>query len=145
MKLYIFLLIFCLLSASMPVKAHLAHHPLKCTGALALKKIRALPEVKAFMRYAKKSEPIVMIAGGPDSTRKYYWIKSGICNFGMFRTSDDFLVDPKTSEIYFYDIALEDEPGDKIATLKQWRRWRSDPRFWKPHIFKRGKIVALTK
>jgi hypothetical protein len=111
----------------------------------AVAQISALPEVKAFMRYAKKSDPLVMIAGDPDSTRKYYWVKVGVSNFGMFRTSDDFLIDPKTSEIYFWNIALELEKGDKTATLKQWRQWRSDPRFWKPHTFKNGKLIALAK
>jgi hypothetical protein len=56
----------------------------------ALAQINALYEVKDFMRYASKSMPRLMVAEEPDSTSKYYWIKLGISNFDMFRTSDDF-------------------------------------------------------
>jgi len=111
----------------------------------AMAKVNALPEVKEFMLKQKKYKPVIMIPGDPELTRKYYWVKVGVSNLGMFRTSDDFLVDPKTAEVYFWNISLEFEAGDNIATLKQWRRWRSDPRFWKPHTFKNGKLVALAK
>lgn len=110
----------------------------------ALAEISALYEVKNFMRYASKDMPRLMVAGEPDSTRKYYWIKLGISNFDMFRTTHDFFVDPKTKKIYLWDPM--DNSGDDLfhlISLQQWRYWRRDPRFQKSHTLKNNKLVVL--
>ena len=109
----------------------------------ALAQINALYEVKDLMR-SSKSKPRLMVAGEPDSTSKYYWIKLGISNFDMFRTSDDYFVDPKTKKIYLWDQM--DNSGDipiHLISLQQWRYWRRDPRYHNFHTFKNNKLVVL--
>jgi len=111
---------------------------------LALTQINALYEVKDFMRSASKDEPRLMVAGEPDSTSKYYWIKLGISNNGMFRTSDDFFVNPKTHNIYLWDQM--DNSGEvpfHLVSLQRWRHWRHDRRYWNFHTFKDNKLVVL--
>jgi hypothetical protein len=110
----------------------------------ALAQISALYEVKDFMRYASKNMPRLMVAGEPDLTRKYYWIKLGISNFDMFRTTEDFFVYPKTKKIYLCDqMDNSRDIAFHLISLQQWRYWRRDPRFLHSHTFKNNKLVAL--
>jgi hypothetical protein len=90
-----------------------------------LDKVAALPEVRSFFKTAKKTQPALMIAGTPDKNRKYYWVKVGLSNLGIFRTSFDLYVDPKTYEVFYADYMTE--RGEQLLTLEQWRKWRKLP------------------
>jgi hypothetical protein len=144
-KTHTYLLLSSLLMAISPAKAQIAHHshqPAKYTEAMALKQIRALPEVKAFYREFK-NEKVDMETRDPDSTFKYYFVQVGLDRMERFMAYYNFHIDPKTAEITYWDQLNQGD--DSFITLKQWRRWRSDSRFWKAHIFKYGKLLVLTK
>jgi len=113
----------------------------RATEAQVLAKIHALPEVKAFLHTANKSEaPDVIIDDTPDATNKWrYRVKVGYSKF-MFRSLLIFDVDTKYLNIYYEDFL--DESGLAKIPLKQWRRWRNDPMFHKQHAFRDGKLVA---
>lgn len=108
---------------------------------LVLSRIKALPEVKLYLQKNLAENAALMVSRQPDADFKYYWIKLGIGNLDMFRTADDFYVDPKTFEIYYVDMM--NNSGMKAIPLQLWRRWRSDTRFWKIHTFKKGKIILI--
>lgn len=133
-----FLLLFSILSSGQSL------HQTKKTKLeyLILEKVNALPEVKAFFLHTPKSyKPALMIAGEPNSNSKYYWVKMGISNFDMFRTTKSFVVDPKTFKIRYMDTMCDS--GNCIITLQQWRRWRKTSGWNKMHIYKHGKLVVL--
>jgi hypothetical protein len=108
---------------------------------VALDKVSMLPEVKSFMKTAKASKPALMIAGTPGKNSKYYWVKVGISDFDMFRTTYDFQVDPKTTEIFYLDMMVEE--GPKVITLKLWRKWYHTRGFNQMHTFKAGNLVVI--
>ncbi|WP_158989035.1 hypothetical protein [Mucilaginibacter sp. L196] len=114
--------------------------------AHALASINTLYEVKDFIKYHKKSEPLVMLDGDPDTIWNYYQVKVGISNYDMMRTSFHFFVAPKTFKIYIWDI-LDDSGVVPIhlISLQRWRRWRADPRFNGFHTFKNNKIIVLNR
>jgi hypothetical protein len=112
----------------------------KTAAERALEIIAALPEVKDFMRNTPEDhQPDMMLAGEPDSTTKYYWVKVGISNLDLFRTSYNFYVDLKTMDIRYWDQLDE---NDSYITLKQWRHWRKTPGWTQRHTYKNGKLVV---
>jgi len=114
-------------------------------GQIILSKVKVVPEVKAFLQTTpKEDKPMLMIETDPDF--KYYKVKLGISNKGMFRTTETFCVDPKTFEVYYWDVFADDISFSNLAiiTLKDWRYWRTKPEWVKPHTWKAGKLVALT-
>jgi hypothetical protein len=104
------------------------------TEKAILKKVIALPEFKLFFDTAKKSRPQLMIAGTPDKNRKYYWVKVGLANLEIFRTSFNLYVDPKGFKIYYLDSFTTS--GTKLITLEQWRKWRNLPLWQQLHCYK---------
>jgi hypothetical protein len=108
---------------------------------IILDKVAALPEVRSFLKTAKASKPMVMIAGEPDKDFKYYWVKVGISNMDIFRTSYNFYVDPKTLKVFYKDTMVDE--GDDMLTLQQWRQLRATKGFNQMHIYKNGKPVVL--
>jgi len=111
----------------------------------AIKQIAALPEVKAFMRHAKKKNPCLQFNGIPDSASGYFWIKEGISNFDMFRTSTDYYIDPKTDQIYIADPMNEGPHAPNLVKLKVARLWGGTKYWAKPHIFKGDKLIVVNK
>jgi hypothetical protein len=107
---------------------------------IILKKVTALPEVESFMVAAKASKPLVMIAREPDKDFKYYWVKAGISNFDMFRTSYDFYVDPKTFSIFYLDMMVDQSP--QVIPLKFRRRWYHTKGYNEMHTYKNGTLVV---
>ena len=106
-----------------------------------------MAETKDFLITAKRSKPVVVVLG-PDSDYNYYWwVKVGIGNFDMLRTSFDLLIDPNTLKVYYLDNYMADSEGAglKLITLRQWRKWRTTPAWQKVHHYKDGKLVALAK
>ena len=112
--------------------------------ARALACINALYEVKDFMKYAKRSDPIVVLDGDPDTTWNYYRVNVGISNFNMMRTNYHFFVAPRTFKIYIWDQM--DDSGEvpiHLISLQHWRQWRNDPRFNHFHTFKNNTLIVL--
>ena len=67
-------------------------------GQIVLSKVNAVPEVKAFLLTTpQQDKPMLMIEADPDF--KYYKVKLGISNKGMFRTTETLCVDPETFEV----------------------------------------------
>lgn len=108
----------------------------------ALAKIAALPEVKKFMIYAKAEKPELLLQRSPDSTYHLYWISTGISNFGMFRTSVNYFVDPKSGQIYVGDVMNRDDDIDiwKPIPIELYRK---DRRYHLPHKYVNGKLVVI--
>lgn len=145
MKAVKFPLFFILVFFVSGVKSAACQTKIIRSGDWAIARVRALPEVKAFLLETPKSnKPTVMLAGEAGSTAKYYWVKVGISNFDMFRTTYDFYVDPKTAKIYYWDQLCDDAPMYLIS-LQQWRYWRKIPGWQKLHSYKHGKLVVLAK
>ena len=111
------------------------------TEKIILDKVATLPEVRSFLKTAKASKPMLMIAGEPNIDSKYYWVKVGISNMDIFRTSYNFYLAPKNYQVYFMDTMVDS--GNNILTLKQWRHWRTTQGFNQMHIYKNGKLVVL--
>lgn len=86
--------------------------------------------------------PELMLSGEPDSASKYYWVKVGVSNFDMFRTTHDFFIEPKAMKIYYWDQFEQSDPI-YLVSLQQWRYWRRKPGWNKPHTFKNGKLVLV--
>ncbi|MES2279253.1 MAG: hypothetical protein V4592_24690 [Bacteroidota bacterium] len=114
---------------------------------VVLGKVSALWEVKAFMRRARASKPMLMISSEPDSTFKYYAVSMGASNFDIFRTTERFCVDPQTLKVYYWDVMADDAgfSNSAIIPITQWRLLRTTPGWQKPHTYKHGKLVALAK
>ena len=145
MKVIVTALFFSLIQLVLMAGAR-ANHPYYQTKETkvedeVLSKINELPEVRNFIRKNKAEKAALIIAREPDPAFKYYWVKPGISNIDMFRTSDDFYIYPKTLKIYFLD--LSDTSGSAIIPLQRWRKLRSDPLFFKPHTFKAGKMIPV--
>ena len=117
-------------------------HTKEASEAQVLAKIRALPEVNSFLHNANKSElPDLTVDDPPDTNNNWrYRIKVGYSSGDMFRSIFNFHVDPKNLNIYYEDFMTE---SVSEITLQQWRRWRHDPRFYKMHTFRHGKLVVL--
>ena len=125
----------------MSVRAQEAHPQIKklLTEKMVLAKIRAIPEVRTYLKDNKKDEAMLMVARNPELGYKYYWIKVGVGNLGMFRTSYNFYVDPKTSKITIWDQL--DSASSNIS-LKRWRYWRNKPGYYDNHYYKNGKLIV---
>jgi hypothetical protein len=108
---------------------------------IALSKVGALPEVKAYMQKYAGKHPALLLNDNPDPSFNYYTVKLGLNSDDMFHYECTFFVDPKTYQVYYWD-ALND--SDKGITLQQWRHWRNTPGFNKMHTYKHGKLVVLT-
>ncbi|PTQ95604.1 hypothetical protein C8P68_105109 [Mucilaginibacter yixingensis] len=105
----------------------------------ALVAIAELPETKRLFITSAKSEPALNIAGEPEPGKPYYWIKVGISNFDMFRTTYNYYYYPQTRQIFYLDWVNADfQP----ISLQQWRYWRTKPAWRKDHVYKRGKLMA---
>jgi len=147
MKPHVVILIFMLIIPGLTAIAQIVHRQQvkkNITEKEALSLISALPEVKQFMRHARKEKPMLQLENDPDSTNKYYRIAEGISNFDMFRTSTSYFVDANTGEI-FIDDGWDNSTDElfHMIPLELNRRWRSDPRFHHFHTFKNGKLVVL--
>ena len=139
MNSHIIFLIYCLLPLFPIAKVH----PEKRTEEqVVLAKINALYEVKDFMKTTPKTmKPIVMVDGKQGN---YWWVKVGISNFDMLRTTYNFRIHAKTFKIYYWDeMADEDNLEDKWITLQQWRYWRTKPGWNDLHVYKHGQLVVL--
>jgi len=68
MKSFSVAAIFILIFACFLVKAAVPYQRQVKNSKWALDRINALPEVKAFMRYAKRDKQMLMLARAPDST-----------------------------------------------------------------------------
>lgn len=149
MKLYIILLVglISIETVAGQVSTHLPiYHYKKITAKKAMSMIRALPEVKNFMYHARKDKPTLMLAREPDLTNRYYIVALGVSNYDMFRTSDDYFVDPRSGRIFISDNM--DNSTDAIyhlIPLYQWRYWRKDSRFNNYHTVKHNKLIVLDK
>lgn len=145
MKAGLFIISFILLYSIVNEAQTHNHRPLKIrTEKSALALINALPEVQAFMKYARKSKPMLMVENDPDSTSKYYRVAMGVSNFDMFRTTDSYFVNADTGAIFISDNM--DDSNDELyhlISLKQWGYWRKDPRFRHYHTIKNNKLIAL--
>jgi hypothetical protein len=141
MKTNISILFFIIIIARLSVRAQEAHLPIKkpLTEKMVLAKIRAIPEVRAYLKETKRDEAMLMIARNPEPGYKYYWIKVGVNNLDMFRTSYDFYVDPKTSKITIWDQL--DSAGSNIS-LRKWRYWRNRPGYYDNHYYKNGELIV---
>lgn len=117
-------------------------HNKEASEAQVLAKIRELPEVNSFLHGANKSElPDLTVDDTPDANNNWrYRIKVGYSSGDMFRSIFIFRVNPKNLNIYYEDFMTESVSD---ITLQQWRRWRHDPRFYKMHTFRHGKLVVL--
>lgn len=141
-----FALCLLLLVAFAPTgRSAVANHPHPhnniTSGRQALKRVRSLYEVKDFFAGTPKSyKPILIIDTEPYPGFKYYWIKMGISNFDMLRTTENFYVAQQTGKIYVWDQL---DTANSYIPLKQWRYWRSKAAFHKLHCYKAGKLVAL--
>jgi len=116
------------------------YRPKNNTEKTIIAKIKALPEIKEWYKTTKKSDPDLLI-NIPDSPSENYRIQVGISNLNQFRTSYHLSINPKNLQVYYEDFF--DESGDKSITLAQWRHWRSNPGFNKPHKWVNGKLVVL--
>jgi hypothetical protein len=107
--------------------------------------VSALWEVKVFMHDHQASKPMLMIAREPYRSFKYYWVQLGISNFEMFRSSENFCVDPKTLKVYYWDVVADDTgfSDSAIISVAQWRALRKTANWQKRHTYKRGKLVVL--
>ncbi|MBE9664183.1 hypothetical protein [Mucilaginibacter myungsuensis] len=102
-----------------------------------------MPEVKVFLSTTPaSSKPDVVLAGEPGQDTQYYWIKVGISNNDIFRTSFDLYIEPETSQIFYWDQLCTSE-GRYLITLQQWRYWRTKPEWIKSHIYKNRKLIAV--
>jgi len=71
-------------------------------------------------------------------------VKVEISNYDMFRTSDDFFIDPKTNEIFIWDkINVKDSKDMNLVSLQLMRKWGKTAGWAKPHIFAGNKLVVL--
>lgn len=86
----------------------------------ALVAIAELPETKEQFKASAKSKPALNIAGEPKPGKPYYWIKVGISNFDMFRTTENYYYYPKTRQIFHLDW-IPEIADFKPNTLRQWR------------------------
>jgi len=126
-------------------KPHFYQTQPKKANEVILAKVKALPEVNRFMETAKSSKPELLIGREPDAHFKYYWVKVGLTNLDMFRTTFDFCVDPKTYKVNYWDLL---DKNQSMITLAQWRNLRTSPGFSKPHSYKKdkkGKLILVSK
>jgi len=108
--------------------------------------INNLPETKEFLKSANASKPEVYVDGPTPSQHNYWWVKVGIGNFGMLRTTYQLFVDPKTLDVYYLDHYDNGEGLDfKLITLRQWRKWRITKAWQKTHRYKNGKLILDNK
>jgi hypothetical protein len=116
-----------------------AYHPKNKTERHVIEKIRALPEVKDFFKLVQKDKPDFIINPPNATYNNCYGMQIGIDYGDSFRTHFWLMINPKTMDIYYWDILQ----SDQFITLQQWRYWRTKPGFKKPHLFKHGKLVVL--
>lgn len=117
-----------------------SYKPKNQTERTVLAKLKELPEIKEHYTSRKKPKPDIIIAE-PYSQSKYYRFQVGFDYGDRFDTNYYLSIDPKTLQVYFDDFS--DEPAGKSITLAQWRKWRSNPGFNKPHKWVKGKLVVL--
>ncbi|WP_448702923.1 hypothetical protein ACFGVR_11260 [Mucilaginibacter sp. AW1-3] len=118
-------------------------------AATVIAKVQQVPEVKVFLASSGKdpeSKHALMIDNEPHGDFKYYEIKMGYGG-SMFRTVCRFCVDPHTLKVYYWDVMANDMgfSYSAIIPLTQWRQLRKTAAWNKPHTYKTGKLVALTK
>lgn len=106
----------------------------------AVMEVHNLYENRDFLRTANKSEKPTVISDGLIDDNMRYRVKVGYSKF-MFRSVAIFDVDIKTGSIYYEDF--QDTSGLAEIPLKQWRKWRNDPRFEKSHTIKHGQLIAV--
>ena len=116
------------------------YKPKNETEKIIITKIKALPEIREWFETAKKAKPDLLI-NVPDSPSEDYSVQVGLNNMDTFRTNYYLFINPRTFRIYFLDNL--DESLGKSITLKQWRRWRSNPGFRELHKWVNGKLVVL--
>ncbi|OCX54606.1 hypothetical protein BEL04_10265 [Mucilaginibacter sp. PPCGB 2223] len=124
-----------------------AQKPKEKIEALVLAKVKQVPEVKQFFRTAAGQRPDLMMDRRPDGDFMYYEVKMGLTGGDIFRTAERFCVDPRTMKVYYWDVMADDMAfsSSAIITLEQWRKLRKTAAWQKPHTYKAGKLVALTK
>jgi len=138
---FITLSIFCLLTQIATGQDYVSSYkPKNKTEKAVLAKLKELPEIKEHYASRKNPKPDI-IMGEPDSQSKYYRFQVGFDYGDRFGTNYFLSIDPKTLQVYFDDFS--DESGDKSIMLEQWRRWRVNPGFNKPHKWVNGKLVSL--
>lgn len=107
------------------------------------KTVNNLPETREFFLTAKNSGPTVYIDGPSDTWNGYWWVKVGVGNFVMLRTTYQLFVDPKTLKVYYLDDYDNGRGLDfKLITLQQWRKWRTTKAWHKMHRYKNGNLVT---
>lgn len=123
------------------------YKPKNQTEKLIIEKIKALPEMKAYLKINKNEEPDLLI-NPPDSTAEpasdahnLFSFQVGISNLDMFRTSYWLYVNPKNLNVFYDDFF--DESGSKLITLKQWRYWRHKAGLYSNHKWVNGKLVLV--
>jgi len=112
-----------------------SYKPKNQTEKTVLAKLKALPEIKQHYASRKNPKPDIIIAR-PYSQSKYYCFQVGFDYGDRFGTNYYLSVNPKTLQVYFEDFS--DESRSKSITLVQWRHWRSNPGFNKPHKWVNG-------
>jgi hypothetical protein len=142
MKPFLLVLIaFCLLCLTGSAQQEHQATAKEKLEALAIKKVKEVPEVKEFLRRGKRS---LMIDDEPQVGFKYYVVKMGY-DGSMFLTLERFCVDPKTLKVYYWDVMADDAgfSNSAIISLAKWRKLSKTPLWKKPHTYKAGKLVAL--
>lgn len=87
--------------------------------------IFSLPEMKELDKYLRKETKgerslKLWIAGTPEDSDGYYYVKAGEDNGDNYVAHHNFLIDPKTMTIKYDDVVNE-----KLVTLDEWRRMRN--------------------
>jgi hypothetical protein len=82
-----------------------------------------IDEVKKLIETTNKTsldkKVSVMIAKRPDEKFPYYWVQVGVDDKNRFQPVYNFYVNPKTSDIKFYDTV-----NDSVITIDEWRKMR---------------------
>ncbi len=116
------------------------YKPKNETEKLLIAKIRALPEVKGFYKYAGKEKADFMINQPYVAINYCYGMQIGIDYGDIFRTHFWLLIHPKTFKIYYWDFGSEGE--EQIISLQAYRHWRKRPEFHKPHKWVNDKLAV---
>lgn len=140
---FIALIIICLVSVKISAQQKHIKNSKEKTEDRVMKKVSEVPEVKEFLEQENHHQ--LIIDDEPHKGFKYYIVKMGYSG-DMFMTLERFCVNPKTLEVYYWDV-MADDAGfsySAIISLEQWRKLRKTAEWKKPHTYKAGKLVALT-
>jgi len=140
--LFIATIIWCILTINVSAQQKHQVTAKEKLEDLLLKKVEEVPEVKEFLEQGNHHQ--LIIDDDPHKGFKYYVVKMGYGG-DMFMTLERFCVNPKTLEVYYWDV-MADDAGfsySAIISLTKWRKLRKTALWHKPHTYKAEKLVAL--